>query len=135
LTEIGKIIEKQWHQIPDQFDFVSLDEFIIMPNYVHDIIPIRPSRCRGLINQTPTLGHVLRAFKSKCIMEYLNHTKSDSVYKSVKIWQRANHDHIIRDEESLNKIRDDIRNNPLTWEEDKNNLLQQNHLPERQTGR
>jgi REP element-mobilizing transposase RayT len=35
LTEIGKIIENEWNEIPNQFDTVSLDEFIVMPNHVH----------------------------------------------------------------------------------------------------
>jgi REP element-mobilizing transposase RayT len=67
-------------------------------------------------------------------MEYLNLIKSYGTYKSVKIWQRSYHDHIIRNEESLNKIRDYIRNNPETWGEDKNNLMQQNHPPDRLPG-
>ena len=128
LTEIGKIIEKQWHEIPIQFDFVSLDEFIIMPNHVHGIVIIKK---RAQTSSAPTLGYILRAFKSKCTMEYLNLIKSYGTYKSVKIWQRSYHDHIIRNEESLNKIRDYIRNNPETWGEDKNNLMQQNHPPDR----
>jgi len=128
LTEIGKIIENQWKKIPNQFDSVSLDEFIIMPNHVHGIVIIKK---RAQTSSAPTLGYILRAFKSKCTMVYLNLIKSYGTYKSVKIWQRSYYDQIIRDEESLNKIRDYIRNNPLTWEEDKNNLMQQIHPPDR----
>ena len=122
LTEIGKIIENQWNDIPNQFDSVSLDEFIIMPNHVHGVVIIRR---RADTRPAPTLGDIICAFKSKCTMEYLNSIKTNGTYKSVKIWQRSYHDHIIRNEESLNKIRDYIRNNPITWEEDKNNLMQQ----------
>ena len=103
-----------------------------MPNHVHGIVIIKR---RAQTSGAPTLDHVVRALKSKCTMEYLNNLKSNCTYKSVKIWQRSYHDHIIRDEESLNKIIDYIRNNPLTWEEDKNNLMQQNHPPDRDTGR
>jgi len=128
LTEIGKIIEKQWNEISNQFNSVSLDEFIIMPNHVHGVVIIRQ---RADTRPAPTLGDIICAFKSKCTMKYLNQIKSNGTYKSVKIWQRSYYDQIIRDEESLNKIRDYIRNNPLTWEEDKNNLMQQNHPPDR----
>ena len=132
LTEIGKIIENTWNEIPNQFDSVSLDEFIIMPNHVHGIVIIKQ---RAQASGAPTLGHVVRAFKSKCTNEYLNHIETNNLNTSGKIWQRSYHDHIIRNEESLNKIRDYIRNNPLTWEEDKNNLMQQGYAPDRLPGR
>jgi REP element-mobilizing transposase RayT len=35
-----------------------------------------------------------------------------------KIWQRNYYEHIIRNEESLNKIAAYIRNNPASWMED-----------------
>jgi len=123
LTEIGKIIEKQWNALPNQFDSVSSDEFIMMPNHVHGVVIIRQ---RADTRPAPTLGDIICAFKSKCTMEYLNSIKTNGTYKSVKIWQRSYYEHIIRDEESLNKIRDYIRNNQLTWEEDKSNISYNN---------
>ena len=36
-------------------------------------------------------------------------------------WQTRFHDHIIRDEESLHRIRQYIINNPNQWELDRNN--------------
>ena len=40
LSGTGMIAEKIWHEIPDHFPFVILDEFIIMPNHLHGIIQI-----------------------------------------------------------------------------------------------
>ncbi len=40
LSDIGKIAEQCWREIPVHFPFVILDEFIIMPNHVHGIILI-----------------------------------------------------------------------------------------------
>lgn len=37
-------------------------------------------------------------------------------------WQRNYYDHIIRDDESLQKIREYIQNNPAEWERDRNNV-------------
>jgi len=37
-------------------------------------------------------------------------------------WQRSFHDHIIRNEKSLQKISEYIINNPVTWEKDENNI-------------
>jgi REP element-mobilizing transposase RayT len=37
------------------------------------------------------------------------------------VWQRGYYDHIIRGENSLQKIRDYIESNPLKWEFDRDN--------------
>ena len=38
LSEIGKIVEQYWLEIPKHFPSVNLDEFVIMPNHNHGII-------------------------------------------------------------------------------------------------
>src|SRR4030042_2172704 len=40
LSDIGKIAEKFWQEIPLHFSFVILDEYIVMPNHTHGIIEI-----------------------------------------------------------------------------------------------
>jgi REP element-mobilizing transposase RayT len=44
LSALGKIAHQYWQQIPQHFPFVSLDEFVIMPNHVHGIIVIDKSK-------------------------------------------------------------------------------------------
>ena len=39
-SEIGKMAQKFWLEIPNHFPFVILDEFIVMPNHVHGILVI-----------------------------------------------------------------------------------------------
>src|SRR5512133_1148274 len=43
LSESGKIAEDLWLEIPNQFHFVRLDVFIIMPNHIHGIVVIDKS--------------------------------------------------------------------------------------------
>jgi REP element-mobilizing transposase RayT len=38
LNEIGKIVEKEWNNLPERFKSIELDESIIMPNHFHGII-------------------------------------------------------------------------------------------------
>ena len=38
LTEIGKIVNNCWAEIPKHFPQVSLHKFVIMPNHIHGII-------------------------------------------------------------------------------------------------
>jgi putative transposase len=73
---------------------------------------------KGLINQTPTIGLIIRHFKSKCTYElHKNGFTND-------LWQRNYYEHIIRNEPDLYRIRQYIRDNPKNWENDSNNLLQ-----------
>ncbi|MCZ7627518.1 MAG: transposase [Candidatus Methylomirabilis sp.] len=115
-----------------------MDEFIVMPNHIHGIIIvvgaqfIAPSQCiapdptpdhahaasainQGAMNRAPTLGHVVRAYKA---------TSTRFIRAAVDPgfgWQRNYYEHIIRDETSLNRIREYIQNNPARWAEDPEN--------------
>ena len=136
LNEFGEIVNKYWLEIPKHFNNIELDEYQIMPNHIHGIIVIRQinnvgvsfmkpelkmvisksNHHMGLINQTPTLGLIIRYFKSKCTYElHKNGFIND-------LWQRNYYEHVIRTEYSLLNIRQYIKNNPLNWDEDENNL-------------
>ena len=39
-NEAGQIIESCWKQLPQHFQHVALDAFVIMPNHVHGIITL-----------------------------------------------------------------------------------------------
>lgn len=40
----------------------------------------------------------------------------------IPLWQTRFYDHVIRDEQALENIREYIVNNPLKWHEEKNNI-------------
>jgi REP element-mobilizing transposase RayT len=61
-----------------------------------------------------SLGRLIGAFKTVS-------TKQINLIRNAPrtpIWQRNYYEHIIRNEESLNKIREYIINNPLSWQLD-----------------
>jgi len=63
-----------------------------------------------------SLGSIINQFKSVC---------TKRIWKLGPItfsWQRNYYDHIIRNDESLNKIREYIITNPQRWERDRNML-------------
>jgi len=39
-SPLGEIAETYWHEIPKQFPFAQLGEFVVMPNHIHGIIAI-----------------------------------------------------------------------------------------------
>lgn len=38
LNELGKQVQKCWHEIPEHHPHVELDTFVCMPNHIHGII-------------------------------------------------------------------------------------------------
>lgn len=106
--------------IRNQFENVDIDEFVIMPNHIHGILIIDN---RAEASAAPTISQIIRSFKSKSTMEYLKYINNNNLKNSGKIWQRSFYDHIIRNDESLNKIREYIVFNPSAWDKDDNNLM------------
>ena len=119
LSIIGKIIDRQWNDIKNQYDNVELDEYIIMPNHIHGILII--SKREGA-SPSSTISQIIRSFKSKSALEYIKYINDNNLNVSGKIWQRSFYDHIIRNDKSLDKIREYISNNPLKWDDDENNI-------------
>ncbi|MFH1857245.1 MAG: transposase [Candidatus Omnitrophota bacterium] len=119
LTKIGQIIDSQWNNIPNQYNNVDVDQFIIMPNHLHGILIINN---RAQASSAPTISQIIRSFKSKTTMEYLKYINQNNLNISGKIWQRSFYDHVIRNEKSLEEIREYIVNNPAKWDDDEYNM-------------
>jgi len=71
-----------------------------------------------------SLPTIVRAFKSAVTKRINEHRNTPGT----KIWQRSYYEHIIRDESSLNQIREYIVNNPVQWKMDRENPF--NHRDE-----
>ena len=136
LNCIGEIANKFWREIPNHFENVDLGEFVVMPNHIHGVIEIENNVCRDAqivrpkIGRTPEsvvptgwqkgcLGVVLNQFKRKCTIEI---RKTNSLFT----WQPRFYDHIIRNENSFEKITDYIICNPAKWEDDEYNISTKN---------
>lgn len=128
LNEYGKIVEKCWLDLPNYYSNCVFDEFMIMPNHLHCIIKIynvgtdlASVQIKGQIRNVGLLSKIIQGFKSKTTVEFIKLMKSKNKPYNSKIWQRSFCDHIIRNEISLNKIREYIQMNSMMWERDRNN--------------
>ncbi len=136
LNEAGRMVSVEWDTLPTRFPTVQLDEFVIMPNHIHGIIglcdapvgaglvpaPNCPGPDRAPTRGAPTLGGVVGAFKSLTTVSYTRGvTQSGWSPFPGRLWQRNYYEHIIRDEESLNHIRQYILDNPARWALDREN--------------
>ena len=145
LTEIGESAYDCWNEIPNHFPFVVLDVFVVMPNHVHGIIIIdklvdganmgdknmdgvnmdgvnvvktqnfaslRQSTQNKFGPQSQNLASIIRGLK----IGVTKFAKSKNIGFG---WQPRFHDHIIRNEESYQRIRNYIITNPKNWHSDK----------------
>lgn len=116
---IGVMVHKIIIYIIEHDDRLELPEFIVMPNHVHGIIRIINSdEKKGLMNQTPTLGNIIRRFKASCSRKI-----NTMDFGVDKLWQRNYYEHIIRNEESYLQIAEYIRTNPQRWKDDEYHVL------------
>ena len=75
-----------------------------------------PPTMEATSNRKP-LGRLIGAFKTVS-SKRINETRGTP---GVPVWQRNYYEHIIRNEESLNEIRQYIAGNPMRWAEDEEN--------------
>ena len=118
VEQVKEAARSVWNSLPARFPDVVLDEFVIMPNHIHGIIILAPTAGTpldtGAASSAPTLGQIVRAFKSLSAIE----ANRILGWSERPFWQRNYYEHIIRDEGELNITRQYIRDNPLKWEQD-----------------
>jgi putative transposase len=137
INDAGRLVQSAWGEIPVRFSNLEIDEFIVMPNHIHGILLvgaqfIAPSSVRhdrrnakqGAINHAPTLGEIVRSFKAASTRMVRRTVRSDFA------WQRNYYEHIIRNDESLYRIRHYIQDNPSRWDFDHENPAATNPEPE-----
>ncbi|MBU2575816.1 transposase, partial [Patescibacteria group bacterium] len=159
LSGVGVVARDCWNKIPNHFENVILDEYMVMPNHFHGIIQIckypvddghaksvdiryggrrdvacnvstvartmgidikhtsHNERKKWMSKISPKSGSlptIIRSFKSAV-------TKQCNDFEYDFKWQTRFYDRIIRNEETLGKIHEYIKNNPNMWHRDKNN--------------
>jgi REP element-mobilizing transposase RayT len=134
LNEYGEIVRDEWLNTGNIRSNIIIDEFVVMPNHLHGIlivgarcnVPLHPNNLRRaptieqfgkpVSNSIPT---IVRLFKS-AVTKKINQIRNTPTNP---VWQRNYYEHIIRNDDELNRIREYIVNNPLKWESDENNSI------------
>ncbi|MFH1782754.1 MAG: transposase [Candidatus Omnitrophota bacterium] len=116
LNEYGRIVEKQWIWLSEQYNYIQLDKFIVMPNHLHGILVIVGNGRDRSLQKIKSLSELIGAFKT---------TSSKSIHMAGLVdfhWQKSFFDHVIRNENELMRIQEYIVNNPKQWELDVENV-------------
>jgi putative transposase len=148
LSGPGKIAQGIMGKIPEYFEHVRLNQFIVMPDHVHVVLilddrlrtetgrndqrtvqdknnaPVYKNAVRGGItgDKNPMLekNSIGRIIRwYKSRVSYEIHLKYPDDYFQ---WQSRYYDRIIRDENGLYRIKKYIYNNPLNWKDIYNDL-------------
>jgi len=132
LNAAGCIAHDCWAAIPDHILHVRLDAFIVMPNHVHGLVGVlpplgdaeMPSQSVAGSTKDETMRTVRLGTRPGSVSAVVRSYKA-AVTKAVRLhtpefqWQPRFHDHVVRNELAMTRIRTYIQANPTTWSEDR----------------
>jgi hypothetical protein len=140
LNSFGEIVQNQLLWLEENYSYVHLHNYVIMPNHVHILLEINQGligRDRSLDSRDRSLGSTDRSrpvptdapipkIKSlSSIIGAFKTTSSKQIHLNGNLdfnWHRSFHDVIVDDEIAFNKINCYINENPLKWKLDKLNV-------------
>ena len=133
LNSTGEAINRWWLELKRKFSTVETDEFVIMPNHLHGIVVITEGIVGADLRVGPpvermgahtgaSLPTIIQWFKTMTTNEYIRGVKTLG-WPMIRgqLWQRSYYDHILRDADSLHRIRQYIVDNPARWAFDREN--------------
>lgn len=112
LNEYGEIAKNQMVWLEEQYPYVVIHCFVVMPNHVHVILEIDKSLVSDEEIKIKSVSELIGAYKT---------TSSKQIHLKGLLgfaWQRSFHDHIIRNTISYERIFNYIESNPLHWHTD-----------------
>lgn len=135
LSAAGEIVAHEWQRSAGVRNELSLGAFVVMPNHLHGIInDARPESARAnhvnthtecstladpqrlrLLRPPRSLGAFVAGFKSAATVQ-INAARGTP---GLPVWQRGYHEHIIRNDDDLDRIHDYIALNPARWADDR----------------
>ena len=83
LSEIGKIADQYWREIPQHFPFVRLENHVVMPNHIHGIVIIEktdPVETQDLASLPAVKNHFGPQSRNLPII-YPNHAYTPQLHK------------------------------------------------------
>lgn len=134
INEVGLMIQSVWDELPRYYSSVDVDAFVVMPNHIHGILVLTDFIVGAGLRACPdggqpqgvaptlSLPDVVHRFKSFTNNRYQHGVNRNSWRPFPgRLWQRNYYEHIIRNEDELNRVRRYIVENPLKWHFDREN--------------
>jgi REP element-mobilizing transposase RayT len=105
LSDIGNIVDGAISGISEHYMGVFVDTYVIMPDHIHLLLVLQAQDGRAM--RAPTVSQIVCQMKG-----YVTKQIGDS------IWQKLFYDHIIRNDQQYQSIREYIESNPVKWRDD-----------------
>ena len=103
LSYAGKLVEKAVLQMPDYYNNISVDKYVIMPDHVHLLVTITGSDSR-VVSAPTTLSKAVGSMKRWVSKQF-----------GRSIWQKSFFEHSIRNQHDYDDVYTYIENNPLKY--------------------
>jgi REP element-mobilizing transposase RayT len=117
LSDVGRMVATPLGLAVDRYLGVELDASVLMPNHLHAIFNIGWTTGDG--GERTSLFRVMNWFKSATTNEYIRRVKAGNWPRFPgTFWQANYHEHVVRDQRDLERIREYIVGNPGKWELD-----------------
>ena len=133
----GRAVERVWQGLPEHYPHVELDVFVVMPNHVHGIVVLVGGEAES--ESGPTVGSVTGGSRAEEAVGNGPYEEGRSTaawvvgggagFKTYSgrrvnevrgtpgtaVWQRGYYEHVVRNDEDMNRIRQYFQENPLRW--------------------
>jgi len=113
LNQFGLIVEERIHWLMNQYSYIDIHNYVIMPNHIHFILEIDRSKVNAVDVKIKSLSSIMGALKTTSSRQIREAGFSDFS------WHRSFHDHIIRNEVEYDRISNYINLNPQKWCQDR----------------
>ena len=113
LNSFGLIVKNQIEWLENQYSYISIHNYVIMPNHFHLILEIDSSKVNINEIKIKSLSSLMGALKTTSSKQIRDFGFIDFA------WHRSFHDHIIRNEKEYELISNYIDRNPQKWFEDR----------------
>jgi REP element-mobilizing transposase RayT len=127
--EFNDIAAHALGRIPEQAHarHIKIDEWIVMPNHIHVIFifidyPPQADMSRQAKDFPNALAGSLGVIVGRYKTAVTSRINNMRVSKGADVWQRGYYERIIRNEREWHATQQYIANNPLRWQEDRDNL-------------
>lgn len=134
LNGVGMIVVEEIVKTPLLRKNIAIDTWIVMPNHLHVIVEILPSRetstvetARCAVSQDIAILIPLSRLKPNSLGSIIGRIKAAAAYRIHKAgyrnfaWQERFYDSILRTERAMDNARSYVMMNPVVWNRDRNN--------------
>ncbi|MBP9792895.1 MAG: transposase [Flavobacterium sp.] len=109
LNQYGLIVEERINWLMNQYNYVDIHNYVVMPNHFHLIVEIDSQKVKGFEIKVKSLSSLMGALKTTSSNQIHNAGFEDFA------WHRSFHDSIIKSDKAYQNIFNYIDNNPQKW--------------------